>query len=48
MENLMKFTIQLAMLSSLFDEKMISEKEFIKIKAELERKYKIKRGLSGT
>ncbi len=26
MENLMKFTIQLAMLSSLFDEKMISEK----------------------
>ncbi len=48
MENLMKFTIQLAMLSSLLDEKMISEKEFIKIKVELERKYKIKRGLSST
>jgi len=26
---------------------VISEKEFIKIKAELERKYKIKRGLCG-
>ncbi len=37
MENFMKFTIQLAMLSSLLDEKMISKKEFIKIKAELER-----------
>lgn len=32
-------------IKSLLDEKMISEKEFIKIKTELERKYKIKRGL---
>lgn len=48
MENLMKFTIQLAMLSSLLDEKMISENEFIKIKTKLEIKYKTKRGTSGT
>ena len=43
----MKYTIQLAMLFSLLDEKIISEKEFIKIKAELEIKYKVKCGLSG-
>jgi hypothetical protein len=35
------------MLSSLLDEKMISEKEFFKIKAELEREYKTERGLFG-
>lgn len=33
-------------IKSLLDEKMISEKEFIKIKTGLEIKYKIKRGLS--
>ncbi|MBN4063036.1 hypothetical protein JYU21_02475 [Alkaliphilus sp. AH-315-G20] len=37
-----KYSIQLAMLSSLLDEKLISEREYAKIKVELERKYKIK------
>jgi hypothetical protein len=47
MDNQMKFAIQLAMLSSLLAEKLISETEYAKIKVELERKYKIKRGLCG-
>lgn len=42
MNNLMKFTIQLAMLSSLLDENLITKQEFLKIKADLESKYKIK------
>ncbi|MCT4618247.1 MAG: hypothetical protein N4A62_02540 [Marinisporobacter sp.] len=47
MDNLMKYTIQLAMLSSLLDEKLISEREYAKIKVELERKYRIKVKFSG-
>lgn len=42
MDNLMKYSIQLAMLSSLLDEKLLSEREYAKIKVELERKYRIK------
>jgi hypothetical protein len=42
MNNLMKFTIQLAMLSNLLDTNLITKQEFMKIKADLESKYKIK------
>ncbi|WP_338026069.1 SHOCT domain-containing protein [Abyssisolibacter fermentans] len=39
MDQLMKYTIQLAMLSTLLDEKHITEREYAKIKAELDRNY---------
>jgi len=42
MSNLMKFTIQLAMLSNLLDTNLITRQEFLKIKADLESKFKIK------
>lgn len=47
MDNLMKYSIQLAMLSSLLDEKLISEREYAKIKVELEKKYRIKTEIVG-
>jgi len=36
----MKYSMQLAMLSSLLEEKFITEREYVKVKAELDRKYK--------
>ncbi|MEA3423631.1 MAG: SHOCT domain-containing protein [Bacillota bacterium] len=47
MEKLLEYSIQLAMLSSLLDEKLISEREYAKIKVELERKYRIKTKIAG-
>ena len=47
MEKLLEYSIQLAMLSSLLDEKLISEREYAKIKVELERKYRIKIKIAG-
>jgi len=47
MDNLMKYSIQLAMLSSLLDDKLITKREFLKIKADLESKYRIKQDLYG-
>lgn len=40
MDQLMKYSMQLAMLSSLLEEKLITEREYVKVKAELDRKYK--------
>jgi len=42
MDNLLKYSIQLAMLTSLFDGNLITEDEYIRIKAELRRVCKIK------
>ena len=47
MGNLMKYAIQVAMISSLLDEKLISKREYVKIKVELERKYRIKLKIAG-
>lgn len=42
MDNNMKYSIQLAMLTQLFKLNLISNKEYIAIKYELMKKYKIK------
>lgn len=40
MDQLMKYATQLAMLSNLLEEKLITEREYAKVKAELDRKYR--------
>jgi len=47
MNNLIKYSVQLAMLSTLLDEKLITKREFLKIKADLESKYRINKNLCG-
>jgi len=47
MDKLLEYSMQLAMLSSLFDEKLITEREYMKIKAPLDKKYRIKSNLYG-